>query len=167
MIMNYLLPHVRYERIVDIEPETLQFNNIKALILDIDNTMALHDMPEPLSGVKEWVERIKAAGIDCIVISNNCEQRVAPFAKKFDIPYISKSKKPLPKVFVKAAKILDTKPSNAAVIGDQIFTDILGGRLAGMFCIYVDPIGLERGGFFAFKRFLEKVVFKFYNRKRG
>jgi predicted HAD superfamily phosphohydrolase YqeG len=79
-----------------------------------------------------------------------------------ELPYLARGHKPLPRSFIKAAQVLNTSPSETAVVGDQIFTDILGGRIAKMHCVYVEPIEMEKGVFFRFKRLMERLLFKIF-----
>ncbi len=151
--MLFLFPHHKVKRITDVDPETLRKIGIKALILDIDNTLATHDDPIPAIGVFEWISAVHNAGLICILLSNNSNERVAKFADLLSLPFMANGKKPLPSSFSTAAQKLDVLPSETAVIGDQIFTDIAGGRLAGMHCIYVDPIEREKDFFFGLKEF--------------
>lgn len=160
--MFLLFPHKRFQRITEIRPQLLTDIGIKAIILDIDNTMATHDHPIPAIGVFEWLRDVQNAGISCIILSNNKKRRVAPFAELLALPFIAKGRKPLPWAFIKAAQMLNTEPSETAVVGDQLFTDILGGRAAKMHCLYVEPIEREKGAFFRLKRLMENFLFRFY-----
>jgi HAD superfamily phosphatase (TIGR01668 family) len=90
---------------------------------------------------------------------------VEPFAKKIGLDYISLGLKPLPFGYLRAIKKLNVKKSEAAIVGDQIFTDVLGGNLVGMKTILLTPIKLEDSYGFRFKRWLEKFVYKIHNIK--
>ena len=158
--MFLLFPHKRFYRITEIRPQLLTDIGVKAIILDIDNTMATHDHPIPAIGVFEWLSDVQSAGIRCVILSNNKKERVAPFAELLALPYIARGRKPLPRAFIKAAQMVNSAPFETAVVGDQIFTDILGGRVAKMHCLYVEPIEREKGVFFRFKRLMEGFLFK-------
>ena len=160
--MFILFPHARFNRITDILPENLAKSGVLAIVLDVDNTLTTHDHPIPAKGVREWLVEVKKEKIQCIILSNNSTARVLPFASDLGLPFIAKSRKPLPFAFLKASEKIGVPPSKTAVIGDQLFTDILGGRIAKMYCIYVNPIEPEAGVFFRCKRFFERLIFKFY-----
>lgn len=57
-------------------------------------------------------------------------------------------------------------PRETAAVGDQIFTDVIGARLAGVFCLMVDPIEPEPGWFFRLKRRLERPILRAYERRK-
>lgn len=163
--MPLLAPRLMLGKMIDITPELLRSLGISALLLDIDNTMTTHDNPVPAPGVTEWIEAMQSEGFRLVVVSNNSEERVAPFASLIGLDFVSKGKKPLPSGFRRACKKLGIAPRSAAVVGDQIFTDILGGNLLGAYTILTEPYQLEHMAFFKVKRTLEKPVIAGYRRR--
>lgn len=163
--MPLFAPRLMLGKMIDITPSLLRGLGISALLLDIDNTMTTHDNPVPAEGVTEWIKAMKAEGFSLVVVSNNSEERVAPFARLIGLDFVSKGKKPLPSGFRRACERLGIKPRNAAVVGDQIFTDILGGNLLGAYTILTEPYQLEEMPFFKVKRALEKPVIRGYRRR--
>jgi HAD superfamily phosphatase (TIGR01668 family) len=146
---------VAVHTVCQITPQLLEKMNIKGLLLDLDNTLTTHDNHIPAKGVPEWLADMKAAGIKLIIVSNNSQERVSPFAAMLGLNFVSKSRKPLSKGFNEAQKRLDIPFKELAVVGDQIFTDILGANLKKLKSIYVDPIEHENSTFFKVKRRLE------------
>ena len=142
----------------DISVAFLKKHNIKGLLLDLDNTLTTHDNPVPAHGIKEWVDKMKRGGIGMVVVSNNHPPRVKPFADKLGIDYICEGKKPLSNGFNRAQRLLKIPFSKLAVVGDQIFTDMLGANLKRIRGIFVYPIQLEDKDkrFLRFKRIIEK-----------
>ena len=140
--------------------------NIKGLILDVDNTLTTHDNPIPLDGVKNWLKEMQSAGIKMMIVSNNSAERVTPFAEMLGLDFVPNGKKPLSKGFREAVKIMGLHKKQIAVIGDQLFTDILGGNLFKIKTILVTPIELEKKGFLKFKRIIEKPILKHYCNKK-
>ncbi|MDR0974744.1 MAG: YqeG family HAD IIIA-type phosphatase [Ruminococcus sp.] len=151
-------PWAVYESAWDISEDFLKKNGIKALLLDIDNTLSVHCGGTPFLEVTGWLERMKAAGIKVILVSNNHAPRIKPFAEKLDLPYVTDAKKPLPFGYIKALFEIGVKKREAAAIGDQIFTDIIGANLAGIRSIFVFPKVPETSLPFRFKRALEKPL---------
>lgn len=143
---------------MQIKPEDIKNSGAKAVLIDADNTLAFHDSQQPYPGVTGWIKDIIAAGIPMIIISNNSAERVRPFAEKLGLPFVEKSAKPLPKGFRRACARLGVSPRETAVIGDQIFTDVVGGNLIGAKVFLTEPLGPETDGFIKFKRHLEKWV---------
>lgn len=165
--MPIFYPTTHYRRVMEITPEQLHKMGIKALILDVDNTLTTHDNPQPSQGVRDWLDQMRAAGFPMMIVSNNHYQRVKPFADRLGLPFIEDGKKPLSSGMRRAAHAMGVRPEEIGVIGDQIFTDILGGNLFGSKTILVEPIQLEDKPFFKVKRFLERGILKGYHRRRN
>ncbi len=147
--------------------EFLQENRIKALILDVDNTLI--DYNKNLSqSVIDWAKEIKRQGIKLYILSNtNQREKVEGVAKALQIPYINLAKKPLKTGFLKVQKELKEESENIGVVGDQIFTDILGGNRCNMFTILVEPIATKDFWYTAWKRPLENKIKKRYKKEKG
>ena len=144
--------------VCDITPELLYSMGVQGLLLDIDNTLTTHDNPVPPEDVIDWLLEMKRFGIQMCLISNNHEARVAPFAQQLEIPYVCESLKPLGKGFRKAMRRMNLKKEQLCVVGDQIYTDILGANWFHVKSIYVKPIQREtwKGHeFLVIKRVLE------------
>ncbi len=156
--MSVLKPDYRFNCILDITAEDIKNSGARFVLLDTDNTLALHGSQEPLEGVSEWISEIRKSGIEPIILSNNSRERIEPFAEKLGIPFVYKSAKPLSKGFKIACKKLSANPEETAVIGDQIFTDVLGGKLFGSKVFLTEPLGPETNRFIKFKRILEKFI---------
>ncbi len=153
-------PTFAFVTITDVNIEFLQKHNIKGLILDLDNTLTTHDNPIPAEKVTEWIENMKKNCIKMMIVSNNYSERVAPFAKLLKLDFVARGRKPLTTGFNKARNIMELDYKNIAIVGDQIFTDIVGANVIGVKTIYVKPIQLEKTAFFKFKRKLEKFFLK-------
>ena len=139
--------------------------NINSLILDVDNTLSTHHGQVLTDGLSNWLVYMQENGIFLTVLSNSKEARVKPFAEKIGLEFISLGLKPLPFGFLRAMKKYGLKRKNTAIVGDQIFTDILGGNLVGLRTILLTPIKLETTFGFKFKRKIERLVYKLYKIK--
>lgn len=160
-----LKPNIKLKRVTDITPEILKKYNITSLILDVDNTLSTHHGQILTDGLENWLALMNQEKIDLIILSNSKEQRVKPFAEKINLNYLSLGLKPLPFGYLKAVKRLGSKRKNTAIVGDQIFTDVLGGSFVGVKKILLTPIKLEDGLGFKFKRKIEKIIYKLYRIK--
>lgn len=156
--MSWFMPTVAVNGVTDITPELLGALNVKAVLLDVDNTLALHGSQEPFAGTVEWAWKIRRAGYRMVIMSNNFEKRVAPFAGLFDLPFLSMCMKPFPRAYRAAARRLGVDPGEAVVVGDQVFTDIVGANGAHMKSILLVPVGKERSFTFFIRRFLERPL---------
>lgn len=148
-------PAFVFNSVTEITSAFLKQNGIKGLILDLDNTLTTHNNPRPPKHVIAWINSMKSADIPLVIVSNNKYDRVRPFAQMLQVPFISEGAKPLTKGIERARKGLHLRRDEVGIIGDQIFTDILGANFKGMKTIYVYPIELEDGLFFRFKRVME------------
>ena len=160
-----LKPEIKLEKVTDISVNILKKYNIEALILDVDNTLSTHHGQVLTDGLTDWLEEMHQNGIKLMVLSNSKETRVKPFAEKINLDYISLGLKPLPFGYIRALKNLGTKRKVTAIVGDQIFTDVLGGRLVGVRTVLLTPIQLETTVGFKFKRKIERLIYKLYKIK--
>ncbi|MBQ9964425.1 MAG: YqeG family HAD IIIA-type phosphatase [Clostridia bacterium] len=163
--MPFLTPTFYKNRITDITLQDLESRGIRGLLLDVDNTLTTHGSQVLSDDVREWLDRMKAAGIRMTVVSNSWEWRVKPFAEKIGLRHTSLSCKPSPIGFWRGVRRLGLKKSECAAIGDQVFTDIIGANLYGITCVQVMPIEMETGKpFLALKRRIEKRI---YEKRKG
>jgi hypothetical protein len=155
-----LYPNAYFNNVQEITISFLIKNKIKALILDVDNTLI--DYYKNLSEeVVEWSNKLQGQGIKMYILSNtNKKEKVKNVAGKLEIPYEMFAHKPFKKGFLKVQEKLNIKPENIAVVGDQIFTDVIGGNRCGMFTILVDPVGEKDFWYTAWKRPIENKIKK-------
>ncbi len=163
--MSVFHPNHMFTRIYDIPTEFLVKYGITTLLLDVDNTLTTHSNPIPNEKVLTWLDVQKKAGIRLMLISNNTERRVAPFAKKLGLEYIAMAKKPLKGNVLTALKLLKVSIKETALIGDQIFTDILCARRVGCMAILVEPFEIEKNVLLHAKRWIEKPIVSAYIKK--
>jgi HAD superfamily phosphatase (TIGR01668 family) len=135
---------------------------IKAVLLDVDNTLSPHGAAEPEAEVPAWLNAVLQSGIRVMIVSNNSQERVQPFAAKLGLEFETKAAKPLPLGFNRARNRLQCGKKETAVIGDQLFTDMLGANLAGMTAILVEPIEPETMLQFRVKRKLEIPILAWF-----
>lgn len=157
-----LYPKSYYKKITQIDIEFLKQNNIKGLILDVDNTLLDFNL-KFVDGLEQWHDNIIKNGIKTIIVSNsNKEEKLKKVSKLLNIEYIMFAMKPLKRGLLKAKKRLNLKEENIATIGDQIFTDVLGGNRCKMFPILVEPLDKKDIWITVIKRPIEKMIIKKY-----
>ena len=155
-------PKMYLKNVKEIEYNDLEKNNIKAIILDVDNTL-IDYYKKLLDGVDIWCNNLKQKGIKfCILSNSNKKEKIENVAKKLEIPYINFAKKPFKSGFKRATEILKVPNENIAVVGDQIFTDIIGANRCKMFSILVEPIEKKDIWITVLKRPIEKAILKNY-----
>ena len=155
-----LLPDERYQRIFDIPLESLKDRGIRGLILDIDNTLTIHNSPNIDERTRKWLDRARELGFSLIILSNNTKKRVAPFANSIGIDFVFKGNKPLLSGARKCLEKLELSPKELGLIGDQIFTDVLCANRLGALSILLEPIENEKFIFFRLKRYFEKIILR-------
>ena len=153
-------PNLFLERVTDITPEMLGEIGVKALFLDVDNTLSTHHGTELTEGLMDWIANMKNAGIPLLVFSNSKDSRIRPFAAKIGLPYMALGLKPLPFGYFRGAKRLGFKRSEIALCGDQFFTDLLGAKTTGTKIILLKPILLEDKWSFKVRRYFERKIYK-------
>ena len=131
-MLQYLTPDMVFETIYEITPALLQKKGIRGAVIDIDGTVSSHRVALPSDDLRAYVKSLHDAGIATLFLSNNKAVRVGTFSDPLGIRWISRATKPLGRGFRKAVDQLGLPASEIAMIGDQIFTDVLGGNRAGM-----------------------------------
>jgi len=159
-----LYPKEHFKNVREIQIDFLRNNKINALILDVDNTLIDYDKNLAEETI-EWAENLKREGIKLYILSNsNKKEKVKTVAEKLNIEYEYFGKKPLKSGFKKVQQKLQEKPENIGVVGDQIFTDVLGGNRCKMFTILVEPVDKKDILITAWKRPLEERIKQKYKR---
>ncbi len=165
MFIQKLLPDLHVNSIYDLNLIQLKERGIKGIITDLDNTLIEWDRPQATPELVEWLLYIKKEGLQVVVVSNNHVKRVDAFAKPLGIPYISRAKKPFNRAFKSAQEMMQLQAEEVVVIGDQLFTDILGGNRLSLYTILVTPVAQSDGFFTRFNRLLERVALSRLRRK--
>lgn len=163
---KYLIPDVFFDDIYQITPEFLVSQGIKGLVLDIDNTLVTYDDPVPTEGVLAWFKAMEAAGIKMAFVSNNSDpSRVNIFNRDLGYFALSRGGKPFGKGVRRAMAAMGTVKENTAIIGDQLLTDIMAGKCAGLKRSFlVLPIKDRTELFFRTKRRIEAPYIKKYKK---
>lgn len=163
--LSYLLtPDRMFEKFDDITPEFLLSNGIRALLIDIDNTLAPYEQESPDERIFNWFSSIRAAGISASLVSNNHCERVELFNKDLGLPAYPDCGKPKTKNLLLAIEKMGATLENSASIGDQLLTDALAAHRLGIPAYIVPPIKDKKNLFFRFKRWLEKPYIRKYKK---
>ncbi len=156
-----LRPDYIFNSFLEITPVFLRDNNIKALLLDVDNTLtSAHKTKRLRDGAEEWFSVMRRADIKLMILSNAKSDRAKAFGESVGLDSVGMSAKPLPFGYFRALKKLGVKRNETAMVGDQIFTDTLGANLVGIKSILVTDITPEEGLSFRIRRKLEKKILK-------
>lgn len=169
-INTQLLPKYRFKSILDVKPEDLKKMGAKGVGLDIDNTIAPDGTYNFIPGIKDWINKIQSAGYPIIIISNGSLLRVWPISKYLgNISFIHLSSKPKPRSLIKAAKRMNIDITELAMLGDQLFSDILAANRCGAISVRIDPLtsGSLYPHYYKWKAKREAPILKEYERTKG
>lgn len=153
-----IYPKELLNKVEEITIEFIQKNKLKALILDVDNTLI--DYNKNLSEEKiQWAKNLKGQGVKLYILSNsNNKEKVEKVANTLNIPYALFARKPFKSGFLAIQKESQLNSEQIGVVGDQIFTDVLGGNRCKMFTILVEPIDKKDLLITAWKRPIEEKI---------
>lgn len=155
------------QTIFEIDPAVLTRRGIALLLADLDNTLVPYGVPLPTDAVREWNEKLKTAGVTLFVLSNNRHaDRPRIFSEGLGVPFVGHAGKPGTAGFAKAMEQMGVSPKQTAIVGDQIFTDILGGSRAGVFTILVKPIRLA-GNPGRYVRYAVELPFRAWSERKN
>lgn len=137
------IPDIILDNIYLLTPEHLLRRGIKLLLMDLDNTLAPYSDSSPSPALRSWTDNLKKAGISLFILSNNHGDRPRSFASALSLDYVGHAKKPSIKALSEVLKKKGFSKEETAIIGDQIYTDVLCGKRAGILTIAVRPISLR------------------------
>lgn len=161
-----MLPDQYEKSIYDIDLEQLENRGIKGIIIDLDNTLVEWDRPKATPRVRKWLQSLQNYGMEVTIVSNNSNERVQAFSDPENISFIYAARKPRRRAFFEACEQMNITKDEAVVVGDQIFTDVLGGNRAGIHTILVVPVSNTDGIATKLNRFMERFVLR-WMKKQG
>lgn len=159
--MNNFVPDMYQKSIYHIDYDKLQDNGIKCLLIDLDNTCVPYKDKEPNKKLIDLFETLKDMDFKIIIFSNALKGRIKPFKDVLNVDCLARANKPYKKNFLKVIKLFNYDLSEVAIIGDQLYTDILGGNKVGIKTILVNPMSSDDMFITRFiYRTLEKRIYK-------
>ena len=166
-MIHPLRPDYMFRTFDEITPEFLTGLGVRAILADIDNTLAPYEQPEPDERIRAWIKSLADAGIGIAFVSNNNWERVELFNRTLGVPAYAKSGKPFKKNLIRAMTDLGATRETTVMLGDQLLTDALAGRNLGVTVLIVPPIRDKKSAFFRFKRWIEKPFVRRFKRRNG
>jgi uncharacterized protein len=142
-MFRLLTPHLRVESVLELTVTRLRELGIDGLLLDVDCTLKRYRETDVRPEVVEWLAALKAGGIGCCMVSNGRGHRIEHLADKLGLPFVANALKPFPFGVRWAIAKMGFRPERTAMVGDQVFADVLAGRWAGVKCILVRPLHPE------------------------
>ena len=162
-----LIPQGVYPSFSALSPKALKNKGIKLVLADLDNTLVAYQVPEPTQEVVDWKNALEAEGIQLFVLSNSRKPgRAQRFADALGVPFQGHSGKPKKKGYLRAMERMGVLPHETVMIGDQIFTDVLGANNAGVTPMLILPIRLA-GNPGRYVRYAIETPFRMIGRRRA
>ena len=162
-MLEKLYPNEYLDSAYQIEYERLYQEGYRGIIFDVDNTLVPHGAPADERAAALF-GKLREAGFETLLLSNNKEPRVKSFADAVGAQYIYRAGKPGRAGYEKAMELMHTRPENTLFVGDQLFTDVWGAKRAGIRNILVKPIHPKEEIQIVLKRYLERIVLYFYKK---
>ncbi|MGA2060441.1 MAG: YqeG family HAD IIIA-type phosphatase [Thermoguttaceae bacterium] len=147
-MFHLITPHLRVESILELTVDRFRELGIDGVLLDLDCTLKRYRETDVRPETGQWLAALKAGGIGCCIVSNGRNHRIEQFADKLGLPFVANALKPFPFGVRRAMAKMGFQPAHTAMIGDQVFADVLAGRWAGVMCILVRPLHPEEEPWF-------------------
>lgn len=161
-----LIPDRVFDRYTDITPEMLNEWGIHLLLCDLDYTLAPRSVATPDVVLRSWLKECRQAGVRVMILSNNRSgKRVDTFCSQLGIPYVGHAGKPARRGYQEAMALANVEPSETAMLGDKLLTDVLGAKRSGVLALMVEPLGGPVGRWNHVLHFLQRP-FKFISKRR-
>ena len=151
-------PDEHADSLPEVSLDALARLGVRGIVVDLDNTVCAYRRPELAPGVADWVRAARERGFALVLVSNNFTERVASVGAQLAIPIVPNALKPLPFAFLRALKLLGTPRRATVVIGDQLFTDVLGAKLLGLRSVLTKPLVAKDFPLTRVLRFLERTL---------
>ena len=142
-MLKFPIPDLLLNSIYELKPSRLTEMGVTLLLMDLDNTLAAYHTPSPSVSLRNWIDNMKKAGIEPFIYSNSHGDKAEKFARTLRVDFVNRASKPKSKKLTELLRKKGVAPENAAIIGDQIYTDVLCGTRAGIKTIAIKPIDMR------------------------
>jgi HAD superfamily phosphatase (TIGR01668 family) len=157
-IKRSLVPDATYNSMAAVPLQSLREMGFRAALLDLDNTIAEDRVTEPSSYTHQIIKDLTDAGFVCCIVSNAKSTRSSDFASALGVACVSYANKPSPKGVFRALQLLQVDAKDAVFFGDQIFTDIMAAKRAGVYAVLIEPVSKNEMIYIRVKRPFERIV---------
>ncbi|HBY20930.1 MAG: hypothetical protein A2Y24_08715 [Clostridiales bacterium GWE2_32_10] len=162
-MLKKLKPDIYVDDIYAIDYEALKHEGITGIIFDIDNTLIPYEESMPNDKIQELFDKLKEMEFVISFISNGPKKRVDKFNTRLNFYTRHRACKPLSVNLRKFIEEVNLEKNQVAIIGDQIFTDVIAGKCAGIKTILVRPIKPRNSIIEKIKRRLESKLLQKFN----
>ncbi|ESA38260.1 had phosphatase subfamily iiia [Leptolyngbya sp. Heron Island J] len=126
--------------ILEFTPELIAQHHLKGLILDVDETLVPFKQSQPLDEVRQWLQQIQSLATVVLVSNNLSHSRISRIAETLGVPFYTGAGKPSRRKLRQAVALMELPHHEIAMVGDRLFTDVLGGNRLGLFTVLVEPM---------------------------
>ena len=137
--MNLLRPREEVRSILDIDYEKLYRIGKRALLFDLDNTLGGRRPAQLAPEVTDLLDDLRKTGFRIGILTNRRigtkDPVIVQLAKKYPLRY--RAGKPRKGGFLHILAQLGVSPDQAVMIGDRLFTDVLGANRLGIYSIRI------------------------------
>ncbi|MFP4136020.1 MAG: YqeG family HAD IIIA-type phosphatase [Candidatus Acetothermia bacterium] len=141
---RYFFPDENAKTVREIDYELLKKSGFEAVIFDLDNTLALWGKEELETEALELLNQVDSLGLNVAVLSNSGKPEIKGFLSGLRFPHLFNAGKPKSRGFERMLDKLEVEAEESVMVGDQLFTDVLGANRLGMYTIMVDPLDPTR-----------------------
>lgn len=145
-----------FDHVSECDPSLLMKLGLRAALVDLDNTLLAWGKRQLDPEVTTWTQRAVEVGLRLCLLSNTHSRRARHYAAHLGIPCVGAARKPSRRAARRALRLLDCQPHETAIIGDQIFTDILMGRRLGLYTVLIRPSNLQEQPWMRMVRMVER-----------
>lgn len=161
--MTIPVPDIKRRDIYELEPKTLLRRGVRLVFLDVDNTLMPYGTDKATPELCGWVEKMKNAGLELFILSNNKGKRPEIFARQLGLEFVGRARKPKTEKLLSVCEEKGLRAQECALVGDQIYTDILCARRAGAVGVLVRPIRFSNPFFVI--RYIAELPFRCVNKE--
>ena len=157
-MLEAIRPDMVCRDVGSIDIDALGRMGVRALVFDLDNTLTLWNQYDVSENTMQWIDGCRALGIKMCICSNNHALRIQPVAGALGLDFIAEAGKPKPHAYLSACERLGARPDETAAVGDQLMTDVIGAKRAGLRAVLVNPIGRREFLGTYFNRMAERLL---------
>ncbi|GAF39651.1 hydrolase, HAD-super, subfamily IIIA domain protein [Agrilactobacillus composti DSM 18527 = JCM 14202] len=154
-------PTFMLNSLYDLDPDQLKTVGIRNILTDLDNTLLPWNNKLADAKTNAWLQKMRQANIQVIVVSNNSHARVGMALEQLEMPFVARAMKPTVKGIREALTTYQLLPAETVMVGDQLITDVYSGNRAGLRTILVKPLVTSDGWNTSINRFIEQYIFKY------
>lgn len=165
-MLDSIKPDMVFFNVCAIDLDALSAMGVRALAFDLDNTLTLWNDVTVSDAVRRWVGSCRARGFKMCICSNNHAPRIQPVADALGLDFICDAGKPGKKAYMRACELMGARPDQTAAVGDQLMTDVIGAKRAGLRAVLVSPLGRREFIGTYFNRIAERILLLLMGIKR-